>query len=117
LGERFGHSEQLSLPVHTYIRNNSNIGVNIAGGGGLVNAVIEKTTVENQAYGLAAGANARVITRGSVYSGNSNGGIVAQGGSSINVDSSIVTNNGVGLYSGAGGTISVAGSFISGNNT
>jgi hypothetical protein len=100
---------------NTYIRNNSNIGVNIAAGG-LVNAVIEKTTVENQAYGLA-GANARVITRGSVYSGNSNGGIVAQGGSSINVDSSIVTNNGVGLYSGAGGTISVASSFISGNNT
>jgi hypothetical protein len=101
---------------NTYIRNNSNIGVNIAAGG-LVNAVIEKTTVENQAYGLAAGANARVITRGSVYSGNSNGGIVAQGGGSVNVDSSIVTNNGVGLYSGAEGVISVASSFISGNST
>ena len=33
---------------NTYIRNNSNIGVYITGGAGLVNAVIEKTTVENQ---------------------------------------------------------------------
>jgi hypothetical protein len=105
---------------NTYIRNNSNIGVNISGAGGLVNAVIEKTTVENQAYGLAAGANTRVITRGSVYSGNSGGGIVAQGGGSaaeVNVDSCIVTNNGIGLYSGAQGIISVASSFISGNST
>ena len=105
---------------NTYIRNNSNIGVNIAGFGGLVNAVIEKTTVENQAYGLAAGTNTRVITRGSVYSGNSNGGIVAQGGGSpaeVNIDSCIVTNNGIGLYSGAQGIISVASSFFSGNNT
>src|SRR5262245_46290935 len=54
---------------NTYIRNNSNVGVYITGGGP-VNAVIEKTTVENQAYGLVAGANARVTTRGSVYSGN-----------------------------------------------
>ena len=91
--------------------------VNAAATGGLVNAVIEKTTVENQAYGLAAGANTRVTTRGSVYSGNSNGGIVAQGGGSVNVGSCIVTNNGVGLYSGADGTISVASSFLSGNNT
>jgi hypothetical protein len=52
-----------------------------------------------------------------VYSGNSNGGIVALGGGSVNVDSSIVTNNGVGLYSGAEGFIGVASSFISGNNT
>jgi Right handed beta helix region len=104
---------------NTYIRNNSNIGVNIAGAG-LVNAVIERTTIENQAYGLAAGANTRVITRGSVFSGNSNGGIVAQGGGSdaqVNVDNCIITNNGIGLYSGSQGTISVADSFISGNTT
>ena len=36
---------------NTYIRNNSNVGVYVAGSGGLVNAVIEKTTVENQVYG------------------------------------------------------------------
>ncbi|HSE85359.1 MAG TPA: right-handed parallel beta-helix repeat-containing protein [Candidatus Binatia bacterium] len=103
---------------NTYIRNNSNFGVYIASPG-LVNAVIEKTTVENQAYGLVAGANARVTTRGSVYSGNSNSGILAQGGSSaaqVNVDSCIVTNNGVGLYSGGQGALRVASSFISGNN-
>ena len=104
---------------NTYIRNNSNIGVLIAGSGGLVNAVIEKTTVENQTHGLYAGQNTRVTTRGSVYSGQSNVGILALGGASaaeVNVDNCIVTNNGIGLYSSTQGTIRVATSFISGNN-
>jgi Right handed beta helix region len=102
---------------NTYIRNNSSVGVYIAGSGGLVNAVIEKTTVENQVYGLAVGTNARVTTRGSVYSGNSSSGISAQGGGSVNVDNCIVTNNAVvGLYSADQGTLRVANSFISGNN-
>ena len=104
---------------NTYIRNNSNVGVYIAGSGGLVNAVIEKTTVENQAYGLVAGSNTKVNTRGSVYSGNSSTGILAQGGGSvadINVDSCIVTNNGVGLYSGTLGNLRIGSSLISANN-
>jgi Right handed beta helix region len=104
---------------NTYIRNNSNIGVLISSGGS-VNVVIEKTTVENQTHGLYAGPNARVITRGSVYSGHSNIGIFALGGGSaaeVNVDNCIVTNNGVGLYSsGAQAIIRVATSFITGNN-
>ena len=100
----------------TYIRNNTNIGVYIAGLAGMVNAVIENSTIENQTNGLLAGANARVTTRGSVYSGNSNSGIVAQGGGEVNVDSCIVTNNtSVGLYGGPDGTLRVANSFISGN--
>jgi hypothetical protein len=105
---------------NTYIRNNTNIGVYITGGAGLVNAVIERTTVENQVYGLVAGANSRITTRGSVYSGNSSVGILAQGAGTaaeVNVDNCIVSNNGVGLYSGALGIISVAGSSISGNGT
>ena len=102
---------------NTYIRNNSNVGVYVAGSGGLVNAVIEKTTVENQVYGLAVGTNARVTTRGSVYSGNSSSGISAQGGGSVNVDNCIVTNNAVvGLYSADQGMLRVANSFITGNN-
>jgi len=102
---------------NTSIRNNTNIGVYIAGSG-LINAVIERTTVENQTNGLLAGANARVTTRGTVYSGNSNSGIVAQGGGEVNVDSCVVTNNGsVGLYAGPDGTLRAANSFISGNGT
>lgn len=102
---------------NTYIRNNSNVGVYVAGSGGLVNAVIEKTTVENQVYGLAVGTNARVTTRASVYSGNSSSGISAQGGGSVNVDNCIVTNNAVvGLYSADQGMLRVANSFITGNN-
>lgn len=102
---------------NTYIRNNSNVGVYVAGSGGLVNAVIEKTTVENQVYGLAVGTNARVTTRGSVYSGNSSSGISAQGGGSVNVDNCIVTNNAVvGLYSADQSMLRVANSFITGNN-
>ena len=104
---------------NTYIRNNSNIGVLISSGGA-VNVVIEKTTVENQTHGLYAGPNARVITRGSVYSGHSNIGILALGGGSaadVNVDNCIVSNNGVGLYSsGAQAIIRAAASVITGNN-
>jgi len=94
--------------------------VYIAGGGGFLNAVIEKTTVENQAFGLAVGANARVTTRGSVYSGNTNIGISAQGGGSaaeVIVDNCVVTNNGTGLYSATQGILRVANSSISGNTT
>jgi hypothetical protein len=118
-GISIGASSEVYIK-NTYIRNNTNIGVYITGGGGLVNAVIERTTVENQAYGLVAGANTRITTRGSVYSGNSSVGILAQGAGTaaeVNVDECIVSSNGVGLYSGALGTISVAGSFISGNGT
>ena len=100
-----------------YIKNTYIIGVYVTGSGGLVNGVIEKTTIENQLYGLAVGANARVTTRGSVYSGNSSSGISAQGGGSVNVDNCIVTNNAVvGLYSADQGILRVANSFISGNN-
>ena len=100
-----------------YIKNTYIIGVYVTGSGGLVNGVIEKTTIENQLYGLAVGANARVTTRGSVYSGNSSSGISAQGGGSVNVDNCIVTNNAVvGLYSADQSILRVANSFISGNN-
>ena len=96
-----------------YIKNTYIIGVYVTGSGGLVNGVIEKTTIENQLYGLAVGANARVTTRGSVYSGNSSSGISAQAGGSVNVDSCIVTNNAVvGLYSANQGILRVANSFI-----
>jgi hypothetical protein len=105
---------------NTYIRNNSNIGIYIAGPAGRANAVIEKTTVENQTYGLVAAANSRITTRDSVYSGNSNTAILAQGAGApaeVNVDNCVVTSNGVGLYSGDQGTIRVATSVISANNT
>ena len=65
---------------NSYIRNNSNIGIYINSSSGLVNVVIEKSTVENQTHGLYAGANTRVSTRGSVYSGHTNIGVFALGG-------------------------------------
>ena len=68
-------------------------------------------------YGLAVGTNARVTTRGSVYSGNSSSRISAQGGVSVNVDNCIVTNNAVvGLYSADQGMFRVANSLITSNN-
>jgi hypothetical protein len=67
-----------------------------------------------------AAANSRITTRDSVYSGNSNTAILAQGAGApaeVNVDNCVVTSNGVGLYSGDQGTIRVATSVISANNT
>ncbi len=113
---------------NTYIRNNSNVGIFISNaGGGLVDAVIEKTTIENNVFGLIGRNNARITTRESVYSGNSTAGILAEVLSAgptaeINVDSCIVTGNGTGLSAGTSaaanqGILRVSNTFISRNTT
>ena len=51
------------------------------------------------AYGLAAGAGAKIAIKRSVFSGNSAVGIAGDPGTQITVDSSTVTSNGVGIES------------------
>jgi hypothetical protein len=113
---------------NTYIRNNSNVGVFISNAGaGLVDTVIEKTTIENNVFGLIGRNNARVTTRESVYSGNSTTGILAEvqvagPTAEINVDSCVVTANGTGLSAGNSaaanqGILRVSNTFISRNTT
>lgn len=113
---------------NTYIRNNSNVGIFISNAGaGLVQTVIERTTVENNVFGLIARNNGRITTRESVFSGNSTTGILAEvlgagPTAEINVDSCIVTANGTGLSAGTSaaanqGILRVSNTFISRNAT
>jgi hypothetical protein len=114
--------------TRSYIRNNSNVGIFISNAAaGLVQTIIEQSTVENNVFGLFGSNNTRTTTRDSVFSGNSTAGILSQvnpgaGTSEINVDTCVVTGNGTGLSAGASavanqGNLRVSNSTISANGT
>ena len=80
------------------------------------NAVIEDSKLINSvANGLGVGnLNNAYVTR-TVIAGNAGSGIVNDGGSSINVDSSSITSNGTGIT--AGGVIRLSNSDVTLNTT
>lgn len=111
-----------------YIRNNASVGIFVSNAGaGIISGVIEKTTSENNNFGLIGRNQARVTTRESVFSGNTTNGILAEVLSAgptaeINVDSCIVTGNGTGLNAGSSaaanqGILRVTNTNISANGT
>ena len=114
--------------TNSYIRNNSNVGIFVSNSGnGVVSAVIEKTTSENNVFGLIGRNNTRIEARNSVFSGNSTTGVLSEVLSAgpvsvINVINSAITGNGTGLSAGnsatAGqGNLRVSSSTISFNST
>ena len=114
--------------TNSYIRNNSTVGIFVSNSGtGVVNAVVERTTSENNQFGLIGRNNSRVEARNSVFSGNSSTGVLSEvltAGpvSVINVINSAVTGNGTGLSSGNSsqanqGNLRVSGCTISFNTT
>ncbi len=114
--------------TNSYIRNNSNVGMFVSNAGaGEIRMVVERTTVENNAFGLIGRGGARVDARNSVFSGNSTTGIlsevnVAGAVSIINVVNCSVIGNGTGLSAGnsaaaGAGTLRVSGTTISFNGT
>jgi copper-binding protein NosD len=114
--------------THSYIRNNSNVGIFISNAGaGVVHTVVEQSTVDNNVFGIIGRNQTRATVRGSVFSGNSTTGILSEvtagvTTAEINVDSCVVTSNGTGLSSGNSavanqGTLRVSNSTISANGT
>ena len=114
--------------TNSYIRNNSNVGIFVSNSGnGVVSAVIEKTTSENNVFGLIGRNNTRIEARNSVFSGNSTTGVLSEVLSAgpvsvINVINSAITGNGTGLSAGNSattgqGNLRVSGSTISFNST
>ena len=113
---------------NSYIRNNSNVGIFVSNSGnGIINMVVERTTSENNVFGLIGRNNARIEVRNGVFSGNSTTGILSEvltAGpvSVINVINTAVTSNGTGLSAGNSaqanqGNLRVSGSTISFNGT
>jgi hypothetical protein len=114
--------------TNSYIRNNSNVGLFVSNAGtGVINMVVERTTSENNVFGMIGRNNSRIDARNSVFSGNSTTGILSEvltAGpvSVINVVNCSVTSNGTGLSSGNSstanqGNLRVSGTTISFNAT
>lgn len=114
--------------TNSYFRNNSNVGIFVSNSGtGVVNMVVERTTSENNVFGMIGRNNSRITTRDSVFAGNSTTGVLSEvltAGpiSVINVINSVVTGNGTGLSAGTSaaanqGNLRVSGSTISFNAT
>jgi hypothetical protein len=114
--------------TRSYIRNNSNVGVFVSNSGtGVINVVVERSTSENNVFGLIGRNNARIEARNSVFSGNSTTGVLSEvltAGpvSVINVVNSAITSNGTGLSAGNSaqanqGNLRVSGCTISFNGT
>ncbi len=110
------------------IRNNSNVGIFVSNAGaGIVNMVIERTSSENNTFGLIGRNNTRIAARNSVFSGNSNTGVLSEvlaAGpvSVIDVVDCVVSSNGTGLSAGTSaaanqGNLRVSGTTISFNGT
>lgn len=114
--------------TNSYIRNNSNVGMFVSNSStGVINMVVERTTSENNVFGLLARGNTRIDARNSVFSGNSTTGVlsevqVAGPVSVVNVVNCSVIGNGTGLSSGNSaaanqGNLRVSGTTISFNGT
>jgi hypothetical protein len=114
--------------TNSYFRNLSNIGVFVSNANtGLVNTVIERSTIQNSSFGVLGRGQSRIDVRNSNISGNSTTGILSEvnagaGTSIINVINCAVINNGTGLSAGnsnvaGAGNLKVSGTTISFNGT
>jgi hypothetical protein len=114
------------LFVNNTVITNNNGAVN--GGGifvkpgaaGSATATINNTRVERSLFGLRAEAVSKVSIKGSVFTGNTNQGVIAFSNGSlvqINLDSSLVSLNGSGVRSeGGGALIRISDNTIANNN-
>jgi Right handed beta helix region len=99
---------------NTTVRNmgQTAIVVNPASGavaGQIINAVFDNVRVHNANFGLAVGNNGRATINRSVFSGNTQAGIEAEGplaAVQVHVNNSVSSNNGTGVQNG-GGTVTI----------
>jgi hypothetical protein len=99
---------------NTTVRNigQTAIVVNPASGaaaGQIITAVFDNVRVQNANFGLAVGNNGRATINRSVFSGNTQAGIEAEGplaAVQVHVSNSVSSNNGTGVQNG-GGTVTI----------
>ena len=99
---------------NTVVSHNSGTGIGL-GATNISNTEIENVSSINNLFGTAVGPANAVMIRRSVFSGNSNTGIEADGAAQINVDNTAITNNGIGVQ--ANGVIRLSNSEIAFNTT
>ena len=92
--------------TNSSLRGNVQSGVFVKGGGN-VNVAIDGARIEDNAVGVNAQDNARVVIRDSTISNNATAGLQARPATGmsgeINAESVVVSFNGVGVQSGGGG--------------
>ena len=96
--------------ANTTVRNNTGTGIviNPAAGASLgarIDASIDNVRSQNNSFGIAVGSAARVMISRSVFSGNENGGVQAEGPFSpveVNVDGTVMSHNDTGVDVGTG---------------
>jgi hypothetical protein len=103
---------------NTTVRNIGGTAIVIAPGDGgrRIEATLDNVRVQNANLGIGIGKPARVLINRSLLSGNTTGGIEADGGAELNINNSTISNNGIGVR-GGGGTIRLSNNDISFNRT
>jgi hypothetical protein len=97
--------------TNTTVRNTGATGIAVVptSGGTTIHAVLENVRVENCNFGLAFGSGVRAMINRSVFSGNAQAGVEAEGPSGateVNVTRSVMSSNGIGVQNG-GGTVTI----------
>ncbi len=95
-------------------RNTGGNGILIDPGNGAVagqriDSTFDNVRITNSVLGLGIASNGRAVINRSVFSGNTNAGIVANGvlaATEVNVTNSVSSNNGIGVQNG-GGTVTI----------
>jgi parallel beta helix pectate lyase-like protein len=98
--------------TNTTVRNNGATGIAVvaASGATAINASINNVRVQNSSFGLAVGPGQQVMVRDSVFSGNTQGGVEADAGGTLNIDNSVISGNGTGIS--VQGTVRISNSDI-----
>jgi hypothetical protein len=118
-GAAFGISDERTAGGELYVssttvRNTGQNGIIVFPGAGSVagqriDATFDNVRVQNASFGVGIGSNARVVISRSVFSGNTNAGIVASGAlaaTELHVTTSVSSNNGIGVQN-AGGSVAI----------
>jgi hypothetical protein len=99
---------------NSVISHNTGTGISLLATN-ISNTEIENVSSINNLFGIATGPANAVMIRRSVFSGNSNTGIEADGAGQVDVTDTAITNNGIGVQ--ANGVIRLSNSDIAYNTT
>ena len=104
---------------NTTVRNIGATGIVVlpASGSVRLDVTLDNVRVQNSNFGIAVSGRTKVMINRSVFSGNTQAGIEADGTSDMNVNSSVTSNNGIGIQVDGGATIRFSDTDIALNGT
>ena len=103
---------------NSIIRDNGGAGVTVTSTGvPQVNAVIEDSHLNGNAFGVAVAANNRVMVARSVMTGNTTAGAEADPSGFLSIDGSTISSNATGVQASGGSTVRISNNNIGFNGT